>query len=143
MLKILKSMEQENSWQASYLGMPWELRANHIQDGSFRAAHGWVGEKGLLSKICPTYPTMMKPSTVIPHLKKIQKYINHVTHFLSITDIIIFSPEISNFCCIKKYRCRLHFNTLFLILSSFFELLKVFLINMVVILMISEKLATP
>ena len=37
----------------------------------------------------------------------------------------------------------MHFNTLFLVLSSFFESLKVFLINMVVILMVSEKLATP
>ena len=102
-----------------------------------------LGQKGLLPKICQTYPAMMKPSTVIPYLKKIQKYLNHVAHFLSIADMIIFSPEISSFCYIKKCRCRLHFNTLFSIISSFFELLKVFLINIVVILMISEKLATP
>ena len=37
----------------------------------------------------------------------------------------------------------MHFNTLFLVLSSFFESLKVVLINMVVFLMVSEKLATP
>ena len=28
--------------------------------GIFRAAHGWGGQKGPLSKICHTYPTMMK-----------------------------------------------------------------------------------
>ena len=37
----------------------------------------------------------------------------------------------------------MRFNTLFLVLSSFFESLKVVLINMVVFLMVSEKLATP
>ena len=41
-----------------------------------------------------------------------------------------FSPEISNFCCIKKYRYRL------------FGSLKVALINMVAILIMSAKLAT-
>ena len=33
---------------------------------------GWT-KKASLPKICHTYPTMMKPSTVIPYLKKIQK----------------------------------------------------------------------
>ena len=33
---------------------------------------------------------------------------NHVTHLLNSAEIKNFSPEISNFCCIKKYRCRLH-----------------------------------
>ena len=56
----------------------------------------------LLPKTCRTYPTMKKPDTVIPYLKKIQKYINHVTHPLSSADISIFWTEISNFCYIKK-----------------------------------------
>ena len=43
--------------------------------------------------------------------KKIQKYITHVTHPLSSGDINIISPEASNFCYIKKYRYRLHFNS--------------------------------
>ena len=37
-------------------------------------------------------------------------YMNHVTHPLSSGDISIFSPEISKFCCIKKYRYRFHFD---------------------------------
>ena len=40
--------------------------------GFFGAAHGWGGQTPP-SKICHTYPTMMKLGTVIPYLKKIQK----------------------------------------------------------------------
>ena len=45
---------------------------NHIQVGSLRAAHGLGCKNARLPKICYTYPTMMKLSTVIPYLKKIQ-----------------------------------------------------------------------
>ena len=38
--------------------------------GLFGAAHWWMGAKRPSSY---TNPTMMKPSTVIPHLKEIQK----------------------------------------------------------------------
>ena len=82
---------------------------NPILTDLFVSAHGWGGEEGSLPKICHPYPTVMKLGTVIPCLKKIQIYINHMTHPLSSTDSI-FPPEISNFCYIKKYRCRLHFN---------------------------------
>ena len=98
-------------------------------------------KKTLLSEICHTYPTMMTLGTVIPSLKS-KKYINHVTHPSNFADISIFSTEISNFCYIKKYRNRLHFNTHFLILLTSFEFLKVALINMVVTLMMPAKLAT-
>ena len=68
---------------------------------------------------------------------------NHVTHPPSSADISIFSPEISKFCYIKKYSYRLHFNAEFLILLTFLESLKIYLINMVIILMMSAKMATP
>ena len=86
---------------------------------------------------------MMKLGSVIPYLRKIQKYINHVTHPLSSADISIFSPEISRFCYIKKHRYRLDFATKFLILLTFLESLIIALINMVTILMMSAKMATP
>ena len=54
---------------------------------------------------------MMKLDKVMPYLKKTQKYINHVTHLLSSANICIFSEKISNFCCVKKYGYKLHFNT--------------------------------
>ena len=42
--------------------------------GFFGAAHGWgVGFLPPLPKIRHTYPAMMKPGTVIPYLRKIQK----------------------------------------------------------------------
>ena len=52
-------------------------------------------------------------------LRRSEKYINHVTHTLSFTELSIFSPGINNIYCIKKYRYRLHFNTSFLILLTF------------------------
>ena len=63
-------------------------------------------------------------------------------HSLSSADISIFSPEISKFCYIKKYRYRLDSGTYFLILLTFCESLNNALINMVTILMISAKTAT-
>ena len=80
----------------------------------------------------------MKLGTVIPCLKKIQKYMNHVTYPLSSTDISIFSLEIRRFCSIKKCRYKLHFATQFSILLS----LRSVLTSMAAILMISAKMAT-
>ena len=56
--------------------------------------------------------------------------------------LTFFSPEINNFCYIKKCRFRLHFNTQFLILLTLFDSLKVLLRKMVAILMMTSKLAT-
>ena len=61
---------------------------------------------------------------------------------ISSANISIFWTEISKFWYIKKYRYRLHFNTKFLILLTFFESLKIVSISMVAILMMSTKLAT-
>ena len=68
---------------------------------------------------------------------------NHVTRPLTSADISSFSPEVSKFFNIKKYRYRLHFSTEFLIILDFPESLKIFLINLVIILMMSAKVATP
>ena len=40
--------------------------------------------------------------TFIPYLNKIKKHTNHLTRPLNSTDISIVSPEINNFCYIKK-----------------------------------------
>ena len=64
---------------------------------------------------------------------------SHVTHSLSSAEISIFSTEISKFCYIKKYSYRLQFDTYFLILLTFLEILKIVFINMVTILMMSTK----
>ena len=68
---------------------------NPIQDGLFRGCSrigggGTGAKRPPLSKICHTYPTVMKLGTLILYLNKIQKYINNVTHPLSSADISIF-----------------------------------------------------
>ena len=68
---------------------------------------------------------------------------NHVAHTPNSADISIFSPEIGKFCYIKKYRYRLHFGTEFLIVLDSLESLKICLINLVIILMMSTKMAIP
>ena len=65
-----------------------------------------------------------------------------MTHPLSSADISIFSPEISKFCYIKKYKCRFDFDADFIILVTFPGSLIIVLKNMVKILMISAKMAT-
>ena len=95
-----------------------------------------------LPKSCHTYPTMMKLGTLIPYLKEIQKiYKSRDTPF-EFCWHQHFLQEISKFCYIKKYRYRFYFDTLFLILLTFFESWKTFLINMITILMMSAKMAT-
>ena len=69
--------------------------------GIFGAARGWALKKASLLKICHAYPTMMKLGSYTLPKKDQKKYMNHVMHYLSSADISIFSPEISNFCCIK------------------------------------------
>ena len=68
---------------------------------------------------------------------------NHVTQSLSSADISNFLPETNKFCHFNKYMYRLHFQTKFLILLTFLECIKIFLIKKVSILMMSAKMATP
>ena len=84
--------------------------------GGFGAAHGCGGggerrQKVPSPKICHTYPTMMKIGTLIPYLKKIQKIYKVRDTLLEFCRHQYFSPEISKFYYIKKYRYRLHFDT--------------------------------
>ena len=44
-------------------------------------------------------------------LRRSKKYKNHLTHPLTSANISIFSPELTKFCYIKKYRYRLYFST--------------------------------
>ena len=120
------------------------ISLNPIQDGLFWGCSrmgedgggGW--QKGPpLPKICYTFPTMMKLGTLIPYLEKIENiYKSRDTPFLL---------EISKFCYVKKYRYRLYFDTLFWYIISnsltFFEFWKIFLINMLAVLMMSAKMA--
>ena len=65
-----------------------------------------------------------------------------MAHSLRSADISTFSPKISHFCDIRKYRYVLHFNALILPLLTFYDSSKVMLLNAVKLLMMSPKLAT-
>ena len=99
-------------------------------------------QNGPLHKICYTYSSMVKLGTVIPYLKEIQKIYKSRDTPLEFSWHQHFLPEINKFCYIKKYRYRLFFDTLFLIILSLFESWKTFLISMVTNLMRSAKMAT-
>ena len=94
--------------------------------GFFGAAHG---------------APMMKLGTLIPYLK-VQKIYKSRDAILEFCWHQHFLSEFSKFCYIRKYRYRFYFDTLFLILLTFFESWKIFLINMVTILMMSAKMVT-
>ena len=109
----------------------------------FGTAHGWGAKRSPLHKICHTYPTMMKLGTVIPYLQKIEKiYKSSDTHPELYWHQHFFTGN-QQILLHEEYRYRLHFDTWFLVLLTFLESLKIFLINMVVILITSAKIATP
>ena len=105
--------------------------------GFFGAAHGWGAAKRLPSLKSVT--SMMHLAQLYLTYGRCENYMNHKTYSLRFADISIFSPEISRFCYIKKYRYRLHFDTYFLILLTFLF----FLVNMVTILMMPAKMTNP
>ena len=103
------------SHDACFLGS-WFFRVQVFQGlgpGLLLFRMGFFGapqKAHLLPKICHRYSTVMKLSTVICYLRKIQMIYKSLTHPLSSADISIFSPEIRKFCYIK-YRYILHFDT--------------------------------
>ena len=83
----------------------------------------------------------MKLDTLIPYLRQIQKIYKLCDTPLEFRwHQHFFLPENSNFCYIKRYRYKLY--TSFLILLTFFESWKIFLINILTSLMMSAKMAT-
>ena len=112
--------------------------------GIFGVAHGWeVAKRPLLPKIYHTYATMMKLGTVIPYLKKIQKiYQVHDTppqfhrqqHFFTRNKQILLYQEL---------QIQIAFWYIISNSFNFSWVLEIFLINLVIILMMSAKMATP
>ena len=81
--------------------------------GFFEDAHGWGGGGGkkALSHISDHDETWHSYTLAKEDLKI---YMYHMIQPLSSADSSIFSPEISKFCYIKKYRYRLYSDTKFL-----------------------------
>ena len=109
--------------------------------GLFGAAHGWGVKRLPLSKICHTYPKIMKLGTVIPYLKKTQKI--YESHNTSLEFCLHQHFSIKNQQFLLYQKIQIQTALWYIILLTFFESLKIFLTNMVTILMMSAKLATP
>ena len=105
----------KNFWKTMTLNLGKKIirKLTLLRMSLLQGPRGWWGRPKIapLPEICHTYPTMMKLGTVIPYLKRSKRYTIHVIRPLSSAAVKIFSPEISNFCCIKKYKYMLHFNT--------------------------------
>ena len=101
-----------------------------------------ASKKAPVPKICHTYPTVMKLGTVIPYLKKIEKYKNDVTHSLSSAEISIFQWKSRTFAISRNKDKVFYLYKKISILLIFFEFVKVILINMVAILILPAKLVT-
>ena len=119
-----------------------KLNLTLFRMGIFGAAHLWGTERPPSLKSV-THILQWWNLAVISYLKKIQKIYESCDTSLTSADISIFSLEISKCCYIKKYRYRLHFSTLFLILLAFLESLKICLINLAIILMTSANMDLP
>ena len=103
------------------------------------------GKSPHIPKICHTYPKMMRLGTVLPYLKKIQKiyeHTNHLTNLAGSADIIIFSPEISRVFYIDRMQRQIAFCYIISNSFNFFDSLKIFLTNIVAVLMMSTKKAS-
>ena len=87
-----------------------------------------------------TYPTMIKLDSYTLN-KEGLKNMRHVTNSLSSANISIFHQKSANFPTWRN-RYKLHFDTEFLTLLTFFQSLKIVLINMVKILVMSTQKAT-
>ena len=80
--------------------------------GFFGAAHGWgVAKRPPSLKSVTHIIQWWNLAQLYLTQRRSQKYMNHVTHLLSSADISTFSPEISKFCYIKRYRYGLYFDT--------------------------------
>ena len=77
----------------------WRDVSSPIQDEPFLGLLTDGRQKGplLLRKICHTYPRMVKPVTVVPYLKKIQKIYELHDTLLELCWLQHFSPEITKF----------------------------------------------
>ena len=94
--------------------------------GLFGAAHGRGDLKTPLLKICDTYPTTHNDKGCHSYTwpkEDLKKSINYefMKHLLISADISNFSQQFSDLLYIVKYRQKLYFDILFLILLSFSE----------------------
>ena len=83
-----------------------ESKFNPIQDGLFWGCSGMVGGQNGSPSLKSVTHILQWWNLAKLYLteRRSKKYVNHVTYPLSSVHTSIFSPEISQFCYIKKYR---------------------------------------
>ena len=77
----LTTKKKKNALETLAFGSLNPIKGGVFLHWSWRGSGGggeW--QRSLLSKICHPHPTMIKHGIVIPYLKKIQNYMNNVTH---------------------------------------------------------------
>ena len=111
--------------------------------GLFEASYGCGGAKRppRLKSVNTSYNDETLYIVTLPK-KDPKAYVNQEANHLGSADKGIFSPDISSFCCIKKYKYRLRFGTSFLFILTLFKSFKIALITVVTILIMSAKFAT-
>ena len=110
--------------------------------GIFGAAHGWGAKRPSLPKICHRYPTMMKIGTVIPCLKKIRKiYESRDTHSEFCWHQHFFTGN-QQILLYQEIQIQIAFWYIISNSFNFSWICKYFLINLVIVLMMSAKMAT-
>ena len=111
--------------------------------GFLGAVYEWGGTKRSPSLSHISYNVETWHSYNLPKEDSKNIWITWHTHWVLLTSAFSHLKS-ANFAIPRNIaRYRLHFGTLFLILLIFFESLKIVLINMVTILMMSAKMATP
>ena len=112
--------------------------------GIFMAAHGWGDQKGPPSlksvthilqwwNLAQLYLTYRRSKRIYESRDTPPKFYWYQHFFTRNQQILLY----------KKYKYRLHFGTQFLFFLTFIESLRIFLIKLVIILMMSAKMATP
>ena len=112
--------------------------------GFFEAAYQCLGrQKGPhLYEICYTHPTMMKLSTVILYLNKIQKMYEPCDTLVKFCWHQHFFTRNQQILLYQEIQIRIAFWDITSNFLTFLESLKIVLINMVTNLMMSAKMAT-
>ena len=122
----------------------WTRLLTLFKMGFFGAPHGWGGQKRPpLPKICCTYPTMMKLGTVIPYRKKIQKIYDSRDTLLEFCWQQHFFTGNQQILLYQEIQIQIPFRYIISNSSNFSWVFKDCFNNVVKILMISAKMATP
>ena len=98
-------------------------------------------KKAPVPKICHTYPTIWNLAQLYFTSRKLEKYLKHVTYVLNSADIkIVYGNQQT--LLYQEIQIQISFLYIFSNSFNFFGILNIILINIVIILIMSAKIAT-